>query len=131
MEEAILARYGLLGLALFVLLRWGPPLLDRMTKASVQHVEAEDRKGEKVTDAFIDQVQRGEKEREGFRQERLQLLTVQDAFRLQLAQFEGVQVASNASIAEINQLVKEIKAIVYDFDKRMVLYLKSQEKNSQ
>jgi hypothetical protein len=134
MEEAVFARYGLLGLVVLALTIFGPRILDRMTKFAVQHGESEDRRDERMTDAFLEGVRM---EREGYQRERLQFLSTQDAFRLQIERFDRTLAASNEtlgafniSLTEIRAVLKEIKTVLKDFDARMVLYLKAQEKQS-
>lgn len=109
MEEAVLARYGLLGLAVLIFITYAPRLLDKMTTWAMRHAENEDRAEERLQATLADELKGGRLEREAYRQEREQYL--QEIKTL------------GAKIALLDQRISEAIILIRDFDDRMRLHM--------
>jgi len=122
-EEFVLSRWGLLGLAVLALVTFGPRLLDRLTAWAIKHAENEDRSGEKVTDAFIDELKRSGLEREAARQERIQMVTAQNNLAIAVHTLSG-------DIAGLREDIRQHTVFIRDFDARLSLYFNSRGGNT-
>lgn len=129
-EEFVLSRWGLLGLAVLALITFGPRLLDRLTAWAIKHAENEDRSEEKVTDAFIDELKRSGLERESARQERIQMIAAQNNLAIAMHALRGDIDALRGNISGLRDDIRQHTVFIQDLDARLSLYFNSRGGNT-